>query len=117
MEMRFQYAPAMTIMLDPKGQSIGVEIRRLKTMKTGGPGFVDNVTAEDDGRRGETQAKGSAPKRWQQVPTEAEKLDIKQALANFILSKNPKKEEAKNEYPEASMDTYKAVIPFLCNIN
>lgn len=65
LEIRFQYAPAMAIMLDPKGQSIGVEIRRPKALKVGGPGFADSNTAEDDGRRAETQGRGAIPKRWQ----------------------------------------------------
>jgi hypothetical protein len=112
LEIRFQYAPAMAIMLDPKGQSIGVEIRRPKAIKVGGQGFADSNTAEDDGRRAETQGRGTIPKRWQQVPSEAEKQEFKQALASFIYARGPK-----SEYPEASMDTYKAVIPSLSTIN
>ena len=67
----------MAIMLDPKGQSIGVEIRRPKAVKVCGPGFADSITAEDDGRRAEAPARGPVPKRWQQPPTEAEKLEFK----------------------------------------
>ena len=63
LEIRFGYAPAMAIMLDPKGRSIGVEIRRPKAIKEkqkAGPGIGEGAAAEDDSKRAEAAARASA---------------------------------------------------------
>lgn len=59
----------MAIMLDPKGRSIGVEIRRPRAIKAG-PGTGEGAAAEDDSKRAEAAARASAASRHQ--PTEQE---------------------------------------------
>ena len=109
LEIRFGYAPAMAIMLDPKGRSIGVEIRRPKEKKDvkaikAGPGIGEGAATDDDSKRAEaaaslsrTKANAEKPSRAtaaasRHQPTEQEQQELKQALVNYIVARGAKKE-------------------------
>lgn len=125
LEIRFGYAPAMAIMLDPKGRSIGVEIRRPRAIKAG-PGIGEGAAIEDDSKRAEAAARATAAASRHQ-PTEQEQQELKQALVNYIIARGAKKElqdpqqeqlKILEEHAKAAPEkAYKAILPFLGDIN
>jgi hypothetical protein len=125
LEIRFGYAPAMAIMLDPKGRSIGVEIRRPKALKAGS-NIGEGSTADDDSKRAEAAARASAAVSRHQ-PSEQEQLELKQALINYIVTRGAKKElpdpqqeqlKLLEEHAKAAPErAYKPLLPFLAEIN